>query len=327
MLSNFSPTFLTVLLILIPTLLIVKKLVPRGVCKITKDVTGQVIVITGANTGIGKETAKTLAKMNGTVILACRDAGRTLPVVEQLKKQTKNPNIEFMQLDLADISSIENFVQEFKKKYNKLHILINNAGVMMLPERKLTKDGFEMQFGTNHLGHFYLTKLLLDVIEKSGPSRIINVSSNAHLGCKEINWDDLMYENGYKSFVVYNHSKMANVLFTKGLQKRLKGKNVKVVSLHPGVVRTELTRYMREKWYFVVLTTILAPFIFIFGKSPVEGAQTTLYCALEDQDKLNNGFYYADCKSIKENPLASDPENAKRLWELSEQLLSKVVKK
>ena len=293
-----------------------------AVCKIKKDLTGQVVIITGGNTGIGKETARALAKMNATIILACRDPKRTLPVVDELKDDTKNLNIEFIQLDLADLSSIKAFAEEFKNKYQQLNILINNAGVT-LPERKLTKDGFEMQFGTNHLGHFYLTNLLLDVIEKSAPSRIINVSSMLHANCKQVNWDDIMFERNYQFMTVYAQSKLANNLFTKKLQQRLEGKNVKVVSLHPGAVKTELVRSITEKWYMALAIAIVKP----FWKNAQEGAQTSLQCALEDHDKLAGGMYYSDCKVKKESKMALNQESADRLWALSEELISKALSK
>lgn len=291
-----------------------------GVCKISKDLTGQVVIITGGNSGIGKETARALAKMNATIILACRDPKRTLPVVDELKNDTKNHNIEFIQLDLADLNSIKTFTEKFQNKHHQLNILINNAGVTQ-PERKLTKDGFERMFGTNHLGHFYLTNLFLEVIEKSAPSRIINVSSSVHNLCRQINWDDIMFERKYDQWGAYAQSKLANNLFTKKLQQKLEGKNVKVVSLHPGSVKTDIDRY--EKWYMATAFFLVKPFF----KDAVLGAQTTLHCALEDHEKLEGGMYYSDCKVKKENKLAYIQENADKLWTLSEELIYEALKK
>ncbi len=212
----------------------------KGVCNITKDLLGQVVIVTGSNTGIGKETARVLARMGASVVLACRDVGKSLPVVEELKKDTNNENIEFIRLDLMDLKSIKDFSEEFKSKYDRLNILINNAGIMAIPDRRETKDGFELQFGTNHLGHFCLTTLLLDLIKKSAPSRIINLSSVAS-AIGTMNWNDILFEKGYNLSTAYAQSKLANIIFTKELQRRLKNDNVKVMSVHPGVVATDLT--------------------------------------------------------------------------------------
>jgi len=288
-------------------------------CNITKDLTGQVIIITGANTGIGKETARRLAYTGATIIFACRDQAKTLPVIQEIQQETKNSHLEFIRLDIGDLASIKEFVKEFQQRHQKLNILINNAGIN-IPERKLTKDGFECQFGINHLGPFYLTTLCLDTLKNSSPSRIINVASNAHEDAK-INWEDLMSEKEYSMLPAYGQSKLATVLFTKELSRRLESSNVKVVCLHPGAVRTELTRDIAKKWIFKVILAIARP----FQKSPEEGAQTTIYCALEDEEKLVGGAYYVDLKVKKENSLARNEENGRRMWEVSEKLISEKV--
>lgn len=308
------------------TLYLGKQYFNGGTCRIVKDLTGKVIVITGANTGIGKETARELAQMGATIVLAARDTKKTLAVVDEIKRETKNQNIEFIQLDLSDLTSVRNFANEFKAKYNRLDILINNAGVMALLTRQTTKNGFETQFGVNHLGHFYLTKLLIDVIKASGPSRIINLSSLAHVGGK-INWDDLMYQNNYAPYPAYQQSKLANVMFSRELQRRmdLEKVDVKVMSVHPGFVDTELTRHVNESILYRLLTVVLAPVIGLTRKSALQGAQTTLYCALEDKEKLRGGAYYADCKEAKTNPLGLDDEACVRLWNVSENLVSEAI--
>lgn len=323
--DNQYITFGMFALLILILLKLGKKYFNGPMCSIQKDLTGQVVIITGANAGIGKETARALARMGATTILACRDEKKTVQVVEELKTQTKNSNIEFIRLDLSDLKSIQQFAKEFKAKYSKLNILINNAGVMAIPDRRLTKDGFEMQFGTNHLGHFYLTKLLLDTLKASAPSRVINVSAKAQLRGK-MNWDDLMFTNNYSGIAVYAQSKLANVMFTKELQRRLNAEkaNVKAISLHPGViVTTELGRYMLERPIAKIAYFFIAPIIKYLSKSIVHGAQTTLYCTLEDQNSLEGGSYYSDGKSAKINPLVSDEKNCQRLWQISEDLISK----
>lgn len=294
-----------------------------GVCKIKKDLTGKVIVITGSNTGIGKETARALAAMNATIILACRDSKRTLPVVAELKTQTHNQNVEYMHLDLTDLASIRSFATNFKSKYDRLDILINNAGVMMIPTRQLTKDGFEMQFGTNHVGHFLLTKLLIDVIKASAPSRIINLSSMVHINGK-MNWGDLMSMNNYDPMQAYFQSKLANVIFSKELQRRMDLENVdvKVVSVHPGVVRTELSRYVLEQTWWNILLKLVSPIVYYTTKNSKQGAQTSLYCALEEHGKLKGGEYYSDCKVAPVNPLALEDGAGTKLWQATETFIA-----
>ena len=304
-----------------------RKYLAGGVCNIVRDLHGQVVVITGANTGIGKETARVLAQMGASVILACRDIKKSLIVVDELKKETQSDNIEFIHLDLTDMQSIRKFVEEFKSKYQKLNILVNNAGIMAVHDRKTTKDGFELQFGTNHLGHFYLTTLLLDTIKSTENSRIINISSVVSFYVK-MNWDDLMLEKNYHMATAYGQSKLANVIFTKELQRRLQDSKVKVFAVHPGVVNTGITRYVVEKWYFKVLFSVIGhPVMHVTGKTPLQGAQTTLYCALEDYEKIKGGAYYSDCKMIKENPEANKEENWKKLWDASEKFIAEKLPK
>jgi len=293
-----------------------------AVCKLTRDLSGQVVVITGANTGIGFETAKALAKFKATVILACRDEKRTNAAIEQIKKETGNQDVVFMKLDLSDLASVKEFAQNFKAKYDKLNILINNAGVMALPQRVTSKDGYELQFATNHLGHFYLTNLLLDVIKKSAPSRIINLSSMIQLRGK-FNFEDINAEKAYDPLEAYAQSKLANVVFTKELQRRLEGTGVKVVSLHPGVVRTELTRNLSTAQKIFIYA--IYPFWWFLSKDAKSGAQTSIYCALADHEELQGGQYYSDCKVSKVNPRAEDAENWTKLWDISEKLISAVI--
>jgi len=291
-----------------------------GVNTNTADLTGKIVIITGSNTGIGKETARTLALQGATVILACRDEAKTKVVVEELRADTKNQNIEFIQLDLNDLNSVRQFAKNFKSKYQNLHILINNAGIMMTPLRETTADGFEKQFGVNHLGHFLLTNLLMDVLIKSSPSRIINLSSRAHRR-GHIDFDNLQLTESYGPMKSYSQSKLANILFTKELNKRLESKGVKAVSVHPGVVRTELTRYILGKWYHKVAYALLTPLALYILKNSAQGAQTSLYCALCDFDELKGGEYYIDCKPAYSIPESKNAEVAKKLWEVSENLV------
>jgi len=192
-----------------------------------------------------------------------------------------------------------------------LDILINNAGVMRCP-RSLTSEGIEMQFGVNHLGHFLLTHLLLDKIKESAPSRIINVSSVAHTRGK-INFDDLNSEKAYDPAVAYEQSKLANVLFTKELAQRLQGSGVTVNALHPGIVDTNITRHMAFMQSYMA-TMFLRPLFWPFVKSPKQGAQTTLYCALDPSIEKVTGKYFSNCGQEKLGSNATDDKAARRLF-------------
>ncbi|XP_068146809.1 retinol dehydrogenase 13 [Drosophila tropicalis] len=282
--------------------------------------TGKVVIVTGANTGIGKETTRELARRGATVYMACRDMTRCEIARLEIVKETNNQNIFSRELDLSSLASIRKFVAGFKAEQQKLHVLINNAGVMRCP-KTLTKDGFEIQLGVNHMGHFLLTNLLLDVLKKSAPSRIVVVSSLAHTR-GAINVDDLNSEKSYDEGLAYSQSKLANVLFTRELAKRLEGTGVTVNALHPGVVDTELAR----NWKFFQTNFVkyfLKPMLWPLLKTPKSGAQTSLYAAL-DPDLVNvSGQYFSDCKPKEVAPAAKDEKVGKFLWAESEKWTSK----
>ncbi|XP_041447735.1 retinol dehydrogenase 13 [Drosophila obscura] len=286
-----------------------------GQFKKDTDETGKVFIVTGANTGIGKETVREIAKRGGTVYMACRDINRCERARLEIVSETNNKNIFSRVLDLSSLDSIREFAAGFKKEQDKLHVLINNAGVMRCP-KALTKDGFEMQLGVNHMGHFLLTNLLLDVLKKSAPSRIVVVSSLAHTR-GAINVDDLNSEKSYSEADAYSQSKLANVLFTRELAKRLEGTRVTVNSLHPGVVDTELGR----NWAFFQTNFVkyfLKPLIWPLLKTPKSGAQTSIYAALDRDLDGVTGLYFSDCKPKDVAPAAKDDKTGTFLWEESE---------
>ncbi|XP_059390441.1 retinol dehydrogenase 12-like [Carassius carassius] len=271
------------------------------------------VIITGANTGIGKETVRDLAKRGARVIMACRDLEKAEEARKELMEDSGNQDIVANKLDLSDTKSIREFAELINKEEKQVNILINNAGIMMCPYSK-TADGFEMQFGVNHLGHFLLTYLLLDLLKKSAPSRIINVASVAHTW-GSIHLDDINSEKGYSPRRAYGQSKLANILCTRSLAKRLQGSGVTVYSLHPGVVQSELFRNLSKPVQIAV--KVFSP----FTKTTIQGAQTTIYCAVEPKLDNESGGYYSDCAPALCSREALDDEMAQKLWELSCQML------
>ena len=213
-----------------------------GVCRSKAMLDGKTVIITGANTGIGKETAIDLAKRNARVILACRSQEKGKKAEVDVRRESGNSSVHFRKLDLASFDSIRRFSKEVLSEESRVDILINNAGVMYCPFQK-TEDGFETQFGVNHLGHFLLTHLLLDKIKQAPEGRIIVVSSLGHTLTSKLDLDTINSEAHYSPYVAYFKSKLANVLFAKALAKRLAGSNVTANSLHPGAVVTDLKRH------------------------------------------------------------------------------------
>lgn len=276
---------------------------------------GKVVVITGANTGIGKETAMALARRGAHVYMACRDLKKCEEARQEIVLETQNGQVFCRECDLASLQSVRKFVKQFKLEQNRLDILVNNAGVMRCP-RSLTKEGIELQLGVNHMGHFLLTNLLLDQLKLSAPSRIVVLSSIAHTRAK-INVQDLNSVQSYDPANAYEQSKLANVLFTRELAKRLEGTGVTVNAVHPGIVDTELMRHMGlfNSWFSSFL---IKPFVWPFLKSPASGAQTTLHVALHPQLEKVSGQYFSDCAPKDVAEQAKDDQLAKWLWAVSD---------
>ncbi|KAG7317075.1 hypothetical protein KOW79_019373 [Hemibagrus wyckioides] len=250
--------------------------------------------------------------------MACRDLSRAEKAAEEIRCSTGNGNVVVRHLDLASFFSVRQFAQEYISTEDRLDILINNAGVMMCPH-SLTVDGYETQFAVNHLGHFILTVLLLDMLKTSAPSRIINVSSIAHKGGK-IHFNDLNFtKTPYDSLVSYRQSKLANMLFTRELARRTKGSGVTVYALHPGVIQTELGRYVQRR--HPVLSTLLFIPAFLLMKTPKQGAQTSIYCAVTEGLEKYSGCYFSDCQLTEPASEAKDDLAAVRLWDVSCQMV------
>ncbi len=283
------------------------------------DQTGKVVIVTGANTGLGYIDAQELARRGAEVILACRDKGKGEAALRKLKNEQPEAKTELMLLDLADLASVRNFASEFTSKYDKLDILINNAGLMFPPYMK-TVDGFEIQFGTNHLGHFALTGLLMEHIIKTPEARVVTVSSGAHKLGGWIHFDDLNWQKKYSKIAAYSQSKLANLLFTFELQKRFEGAglNIIAVAAHPGMTATELGRYTG------LMNTIANKFI---AQKAEIGALPTLYAATAPD--VGGGAYYGPGgifeargypKKAKIDDRARDADVAARLWKVSEEM-------
>ncbi|XP_062297095.1 retinol dehydrogenase 12 [Scomber scombrus] len=274
---------------------------------------GKTAIVTGANTGIGKETAKDLASRGARVILACRDMAKGEQAARDIMREVKGAKVVATQLDLADTKSICLFAENIYDTEKALHYLINNAGVAMCAYAT-TVDGYEMQFGVNHLGHFFLTYLLLDLLKHSAPSRVINVSSLAHhIG--KIQFDDLSGEKNYHPVRAYAQSKLANNLFTREMAKRMEVLGVMVYAVDPGMVNTEITRHI--SW---PLVDLMKTFSFL-SKTSAEGAHTIIYCTVTPENQLLTGGYYKDCAIANSARAAQDDGTALKLWAVSCHLL------
>jgi dehydrogenase/reductase SDR family protein 13 len=272
-----------------------------------RDLCGKVCLVTGASTGIGRVTAEDLARRGGHVILAGRSEARTTPVVEAIRRSTGNAGVEFLPVDLSDLGSVRSAAAAFLSRGLPLHALVNNAGLAGV--RGLTPDGFEITWGTNHLGPFLLTLLLLDRLKESTPSRIVNVASRAHYRARGIDWDaQRLPARSTGGIHEYSVSKLANVLFTKELARRLAGSGVTTYSLHPGVVATDIWREL--PWGLRHLAKL-------FMISPEEGARTTLHCTTAPEPSLTSGAYYDSCKPVRPSRAADDPALASELWRRS----------
>ena len=284
---------------------------------------GRTCLITGFTQGIGRVTAQELANKGCRLLLVARDAGRGAALVDQLKSESKNPNIELFLADLSRMADVRKLATEVKSRTDRLDVLINNAGALFM-SRQLSPDGFEMTFALNHLAYFLLTQELQALVEKTanehGAARIINVASNAHHRAGQLNFDDIMHERGYSGFPVYCRSKLANILFTFELARRLQQRgvhNVSVNCLHPGFVASGFGLNNSP------LMQLVMKLGSVFAISPEEGAKTTLYLATSPDVQGETGRYFVKCRPARSSRAANDLDSARRLWELSEKLLAR----
>jgi NAD(P)-dependent dehydrogenase (short-subunit alcohol dehydrogenase family) len=274
----------------------------------------RVILITGATAGIGQVTARRLAEAGAHLFLACRSEEKAQKTIEEIKahcrqKDCPNEQIEFLRLDLGSFESVRACAAEFLARDLPLHVLINNAGLGGI--RGITPEGFELQFGVNHLGHFLLTALLAERLEESAPARVVTVASEAHYLPKKLDLDALQRSTKtYTGFPEYSVSKLANVLFSAELARRFEGSGVHTYALHPGVVASDI--WKRIPWPFRSIAKR-------FMLSEEDGARTTLYCATSPEVAEDTGLFYDSCRKKKPARLARDPQLAAELWARSEE--------
>ncbi|XP_072391383.1 retinol dehydrogenase 11-like [Diabrotica undecimpunctata] len=296
-------------------------------CNSEARLDGKTAVITGANTGIGRETAKDFYIRGGKVILACRNIKKANEAIEEIKRecigQQNLGELLAVCLDLSSLTSVRSCAAELLKTEKQIDILVNNAGLFGIPYGK-SKENYELNFATNHLGHFLFTLLLMPIIIKSGSARIVTVSSRLHISVSSLDFSDLHYERRtYGAIKAYSESKLANILFMNELAQQFKEKNinnVNVYSLHPGTVRSEAGRYLDDSWFrgsYWIWSNVLG----LFGKSTKQGAQTSIYCSLDEKCANETGLYYAECKPVSPSQAARNEAAAKELWEVSWKLV------
>jgi NAD(P)-dependent dehydrogenase (short-subunit alcohol dehydrogenase family) len=283
------------------------------------------VLITGVTQGIGKVAARELARLGPTLVLVARDAQRGAALVSELSAESGNPRIELLVGDLAVQADIRRIAAEFSARHQRLHVLLNNAGALFT-SRQLTKDGYEQTFALNHLGYFLLTKLLLPITKEtaraadneSQEARIINVASHAHRRARGLDFDNLMGERSYGAWPAYSASKLANILFTYELARRLKSSGdtgVTVNCLHPGFVASGFGANNPG------LMGRLIKLAQIFAISPEEGARTMIYLASSPEVSGQSGLYFDKCRPSRSNAASHDEALAARLWEVSESLV------
>ncbi|MEY4064789.1 MAG: hypothetical protein RIR26_997 [Pseudomonadota bacterium] len=280
---------------------------------------GRICLVTGANSGIGRETAVGLARQGATVLMVCRDRSKGEVAVAEIKKATGNKSISLFTADLTQRAELDALVADVRDRFPHIHVLVNNAGAIF-GERKTTEEGLELTFATNHLNYFIMSHLFLDLLKKGAheskiPSRIINVASEAHRQIRSETLDWQFENSPYSPMFVYGLSKLANILFTSELAKRLNPAEITVNCLHPGVVRTGFGA--QNNWGFLgILFNAARPFFI----TPEKGARTSLFLAADAGVAQVHGAYFKNCREVKPSKLAFNENMASNLWQVSERL-------
>lgn len=278
----------------------------------------RVVIVTGANSGIGLETARALAKQGAHVVITARDEGKGAAARAQVKESAGHDRVDLLLGDFNRLADVRRLGEEILARYSRVDVLVNNAGAI-LDQRRLTDDGYEATFQVNHLAPYLLTRILLDRLLESAPSRVVNVSSGAHPAGGPLDFDDLMSERGYLGFRVYARSKLANILFTKELARRYGDRGLTSFAVHPGVVATGFGRDGDTSGVFALGVKLFAPFFL----SAAKGARTSIHCASAQGLEEHSGRYFVRSRPSRTLiAQAEDPAAAARLWEVSEQLVS-----
>jgi NAD(P)-dependent dehydrogenase (short-subunit alcohol dehydrogenase family) len=285
--------------------------------------TGRTVVITGGNSGVGKATATALASAGARTVITARSESRGGEALTDIRRSSGSDQVELVVFDLADLTSVRDGAAELLDRCEQIHVLVNNAG-LVLSERSETKDGFESTFGINHLGPFYLTQLLTDRLIASAPSRVVNVSSTAHTSARKgVGFDDLQSQMGYSAMRVYARSKLANILFTNELARRLADNGVTANSLHPGVVASGFARDDDTSGVLAFGIKVIKPFIL----TPEKGARTSVYLASSPEVDGVTGKYFVRCRPKAPSACAQDDAAAGLLWSISEEMVDQATQK
>jgi NAD(P)-dependent dehydrogenase (short-subunit alcohol dehydrogenase family) len=279
--------------------------------------TDRICLVTGVTAGIGKVTARELARMGATVVAVARDQARGEAAVAEIRRETGNEGVHLLICDLSSQADIRRLAAAFLRRFDRLHVLVNNAGTMF-GERRLTADGLETTFATNHLAYFLLTHLLLDTVKASAPARVVSVASDVHRGAL-LDFDDLQFERRpYSMWSVYGASKLANVVWSAELARRLEGSGVTANALHPGVVGTNIGSSTTPTWMRIGMR-LVRPLLL----TPDKGAATSIYLASSPEVEKVTGKYFDKKKPVEVDPAARNPETARRLWAVSQALTEK----
>jgi NAD(P)-dependent dehydrogenase (short-subunit alcohol dehydrogenase family) len=280
---------------------------------------GRTVVITGANSGVGKATAAALAGAGARTLITARNETRGRQAVADIRRSSRSDQVELVVFDLADLASVRAGASELLDRTERIDVLVNNAGLVQ-SDRHETKDGFEATFGINHLGPFLLTQLLRDRVVASAPARVVNVASTAHRTARGLDFDDLQSTRNYRGMRAYSRSKLANILFTTELARRLAGTGVTANSLHPGTVASGFARDDDASGFLAFGIKLIKPFIL----TPEQGARTSVYLAASPEVDGVTGQYFVRCRARVPSPAAQDEATATLLWSISEELVDQV---